>query len=65
VAEAYVGSKLARDEALAKRLALMVGKHGALKVGRLIPGFAIMFNAVSNRRDTNKLARRAIKFYGG
>ena len=31
----------------------------------MIPGFAIAFNAVSNRRDTNALAKRAIKFYGG
>jgi hypothetical protein len=31
----------------------------------MIPGFAIAFNAVANRRDTNALAKRAIKFYGG
>ena len=65
IAETYVGSKLTRDEALAKRLLLFVGKSATMKVGRLIPGFAIAFNAVSNRRDTNRLARRAIKFYGG
>ena len=56
---------LARDEALAKRLLLFVGKSATMKVGRLIPGFAIAFNSISNRRDTNRLARRAIKFYGG
>jgi hypothetical protein len=43
----------------------MVGKSAAMRVGRLIPGFAVMFNAVSNRRDTNHLAKRAIAFYGG
>ncbi|HET6548516.1 MAG TPA: EcsC family protein [Solirubrobacter sp.] len=65
LAETWVGSKLARDEALVRKLALMVGKSAAMKVGRLIPGFAIFFNSVSNRRDTNRLARRAIRFYGG
>lgn len=66
VAEAFVGSKLARDEALARRLLTMVGKSTGKKVaGRLVPGFAIAFNAVANRRDTNALARRAIAFYGG
>jgi hypothetical protein len=31
----------------------------------MIPGFAIAFNSVANRRDTNALAKRAITFYGG
>ena len=31
----------------------------------MIPGFAIAFNSVINRRDTNALAKRAILFYGG
>ena len=49
VAEAYIGSKLEREEALARRLAVMVGRTGVRRVaGRLVPGFAIMFNAVSN-----------------
>jgi hypothetical protein len=66
VAEAYVGSKLQRDEALATRLAFMVGKRGIRRMaGRLIPGFAIMFNAVANERDTRRLADRCIEFYGG
>jgi len=65
IAETYIGSKLQRDEALAKKLMVMVSKSAGKKVGRLIPGFAIAFNAVSNRRDTNALAKRAIKFYGG
>ena len=65
VAEAYIGSKLQRDEALAKKLMVMVSKSAGKKFGRLIPGFAIAFNAISNRRDTNALAKRAITFYGG
>ena len=48
-----------------RSLVMIVGKSAGKKVGRLIPGFAIAFNAVSNRRDTNALAKRAIKFYGG
>jgi hypothetical protein len=64
VAEHFIGSRFERDEALARKLLFMVGK-GATKHfgGRMIPGFAIAYNAVSNRRDTNALARRAIKFY--
>jgi len=65
VAVTYIGSKLQRDEALARKLMVMVSKSAGKKVGRLIPGFAIAFNAISNRRDTNALAKRAIKFYGG
>jgi EcsC protein family len=66
VAEAWVGGQLTRDEALAFKLAKSVGKSSGKKfAGRLIPGFAIAFNSVANRRDTNALAKRAIKFYGG
>ncbi len=66
VAEAFVGNRLGRDEALAKRLLLMVGKTSGKKLaGRLIPGFAVAFNTVANRRDTNAMAKRAIAFYGG
>ena len=66
VAEKWIGSKLEREEAMARRLALMVGKAGTKKLaGRMIPGFAIAFNSVANRRDTNALAKRAILFYGG
>ena len=66
VAEKWIGCKLEREEAMAKRLALMVGKAGTKKIaGRMIPGFAIAFNSVANRRDTNALAKRAILFYGG
>jgi hypothetical protein len=66
VAEAYAGSKLQREEAIVSRLAYMVGRRTLRRAaGRLIPGFAIMFNAVANERDTRKLADKTIKFYGG
>jgi hypothetical protein len=66
VAEAYVGSKVQREEAMIARLAVMVGKSSAKRVaGRLVPGFAIAFNAVTNERDTRRLADRAMRFYGG
>lgn len=66
VAEHYIGSRLQRDEALASKLIKMVSKSGAKKVaGKMIPGFAIAFSAVSNRRDTNALGKRAVAFYGG
>jgi hypothetical protein len=66
VAEVWVGGKLTRDETLAYKLAKSVGKSSTKKfAGRMIPGFAIAFNSVANRRDTNALAKRAIKFYGG
>jgi EcsC family protein len=64
--EAYVGSKLQRQEALALRLAKMLGVRSARKfAGRLIPGVAIAFNAVGNERRTRALADKAIRFYGG
>lgn len=66
VAETWVGSKFERDEAIVRRLTKMVGKYTGKKLaGRLIPGFAIAFNSVVNRRQTNDLAKRAILFYGG
>jgi EcsC protein family len=64
VAEHWVGSKLQRDEALTNRLVFMVGKKAGRSIaGRMVPGFAIAYNAVSNRHDTNALGRRAIAFY--
>ena len=64
--EAYVGSKLQRDEALAMRLAKFLGIRSARKLaGRLIPGVAIAFNAIGNERRTRALADKAIRFYGG
>jgi hypothetical protein len=66
MAEAYIGSKMQREEALAMKLAKMVGKRTARRfAGRLIPGVAIAFNAIGNERGTRALADRAIKFYGG
>ena len=66
VVEAYIGSKLQRDEALALRLAKLLGIRSARKLaGRLIPGVAVAFNAIGNERRTRALADRAIRFYGG
>jgi hypothetical protein len=66
VVEAYIGSKLQREEALALRLAKLLGVRSARKLaGRLIPGVAIAFNAVGNERRTRALADAAIRFYGG
>jgi hypothetical protein len=64
--ESYVGSRLQREEALALRLAKVLGVRSARRLaGRLIPGFAIAWNAVGNERRTRALADRAIRFYGG
>jgi hypothetical protein len=66
IVEAYVGSKMQREEALAMRLAKFLGVRSARKLaGRLIPGVAIAFNAVGNERRTRQLADKAIRFYGG
>ena len=66
IAEAYIGSKLEREEVLAMRLARMLGRRGIRRIaGRLIPFAAIVFNAVANERSTRQLADRAIRFYGG
>ena len=63
VDNALTGSE---DQALALRLARMIGKRTMKRfAGRLIPGFAIAFNAVTNERETRALADRAIVFYGG
>jgi len=66
VASAYVGQRMNRDEALTGRLLKMVGKSATKRLaGRLIPGVAVVVNAVGNERDTRALADRAIAFYGG
>ena len=66
VVEAYIGSKMQREEALALRLAKFLGVRSARKLaGRLIPGVAIAFNAIGNERRTRQLADKAIRFYGG
>jgi len=65
VAVHWVGSKLAREEVAASKLLAMVGKSASKKVAaKMIPGLAIGFNAVSNRRSTNALGKRAIAYYG-
>ena len=66
VVEAAVRSRMNKDETLVSKLARMVGKRVGKRVaGRMIPGFAIIFNAVGNERDTRALADRAIRFYSG
>jgi hypothetical protein len=66
IAEAYIGSKLEREEVLALRMARMLGRRGIRRLaGRLIPFAAIVFNSVANERSTRALADRAIRFYGG
>jgi hypothetical protein len=66
MAVAYVGNRARREEALAKRLARFVGRRAVRRLGgRLVPGFAILLNAVGNERETRALADRAIAFYGG
>jgi hypothetical protein len=66
IAEAYVGSKLEREEVLAMRVAKMLGRRGIRRVAwRVVPFAAIVFNSVANERSTRALADRAIRFYGG
>jgi len=66
VAEQYVGTKLADDEALLSRLTKLAMRKGAAKLaGKAIPGFAIAFNAVTNERETRALAKDTMRFYGG
>jgi hypothetical protein len=69
LAHAYVDKSLRgsrRDAALATNLLRFGGKRGVKSLaGRMIPGFAVMFNAMSNERETRRLADRTIAFYGG
>lgn len=66
LAQAMVMGRFQREEALATRLARMVGERAAKRIGaRLVPGLAIALNAAANERDTRALADRAIAFYGG
>ena len=62
IAEAWIGSKLNRDQTLAARLAKAAGKRA---VKRLIPLVSVPLNAIGNERETRALADRAITFYGG
>lgn len=66
LAVAWAGQRMSADQALASRLLKMVGKRAGRRVaGRLVPGVAIVVNAVGNERETRALADRAIAFYGG
>lgn len=66
MAQAMVLGRVEKEEALVTRLARMVGRRAAKRIGaRLVPGLAIALNAIGNERDTRALADRAIRFYGG
>jgi hypothetical protein len=66
VLQAWAGSQLERDQALASQLASMVGRRAIKRfAGRLIPFAAIAFNAIGNERETRARADRTIKYYGG
>lgn len=48
------------------RLTRMVGGKGVERIAqKAIPGFAAMFNAYGNEKETRRLADKAMKFYGG
>ena len=68
VAEQYVGGKVGggADEKLLTRLTkLTIRKGGTKLAAKAVPGFAIAFNAVTNERETRRLAKDAMRFYGG
>jgi len=68
VASSWVDARLSAsgERTLAARLAVMAGKRAGKKVAaRLVPGLAIVVNAVGNERDTRALADRAARYYGG
>jgi hypothetical protein len=53
-----------QDAALVTSLLRFAGKRSVRSLAaRAIPGVAVLFNAVSNERDTRALADRAIRFY--
>lgn len=48
------------------RLTMMVGGKAAERIAqKAIPGFASLFNAYGNEKETRRLATKAMKFYGG
>lgn len=68
IATALVARRLtgrrSKDRAAVRRMAQMAGKRLGPRVGaRMVPGFAALFNAVVNERDTRALGDRAIDFY--
>jgi hypothetical protein len=66
VLQAWAGSKMERDQALASQLATMVGRRAIKRMaGRVIPFAAIVFNAIGNERETRARADLTIRYYGG
>lgn len=66
MAEAWVSRRTSGEQALMTRLLKLGGKRiGKRMAARLVPGLAIVTNAVGNERSTRALADRAIAFYGG
>ncbi|MDP9384375.1 MAG: EcsC family protein [Actinomycetota bacterium] len=66
MAEAWVSKRTSGEQALLTRLVKLGGRQlGKRAASRLIPGLAVVANAVGNERSTRALADRAIAFYGG
>lgn len=64
VTRRLTGKRGRKNRTAVTRMAQMAGKRfGNRLAGRMIPGFAAIFNAVVNERDTRELADRAIDFY--
>lgn len=61
------GRTMSADQQQAvSRLTMMVGGKAAERIAqKAIPGFASMFNAYGNEKETRRLADKAMKFYGG
>jgi hypothetical protein len=55
-----------KEDSATARLVRAAAHHGGKRLaGKMIPGAAIVFNAVGNERSTRGLADDAIRFYGG
>jgi hypothetical protein len=66
IVEQLVLNRVSREQAMLRGLVLMAGKSSGKKLaGKMIPGFAMLFNAVANERDTRRVGERARRFYGG
>ncbi len=66
LAEAWVSRRTSGEQALLTRLVKLGGRQlGKRAATRLVPGLAVVANAVGNERSTRALADRAIAFYGG
>jgi len=55
----------AKDRELLGSLMRYVGRYATRRAVRLVPLLASPYNAISNERETRRLADRAIAFYGG